>query len=190
MDVAVKTIFIPAICLLFVSGCASMSKSECANANWETRGALDGQNGSPLSLLSSHASACAKIGVSPNAELYSKGHANGVKRYCTPSSGLAKGRVNAEYNDVCPVGLEAPFLSSFVDGLELNLFKTEQEKYAAESRLYRLRLEQATYDDPIPEDLLDDLEYEEDTVTRLSSQELRLKLRISELRLRVSAAIR
>lgn len=185
LDVTVKTIFIPAICLMFMSGCASMSKSECASANWESRGALDGQNGSPLSLLSDHTSACAKIGVTPNAGLYSKGHANGVKLYCTPSSGLAKGRMNAEYNDVCPVGLEAPFLSSFVDGLELNLFKVEQEKAVAESRLYRLRLEQSRYDDPIPEHLLDDLDNEEDTVARYSSQELRLKLRISEMRLKI-----
>jgi hypothetical protein len=186
--VTVKTIFIPAICLVFISGCASMSKSECASANWETRGSLDGQNGSPLSLLSSHAKACAKIGVSPNAGLYNKGHANGVKLYCTPRNALAKGRINAEYNDVCPVALEATFLSSFVDGLELNLYKVEQEKAVAESRLFRLRLKQAAHDGPAPEDLLDDLDSEEDAVSSLSSQELSLKLRISEMRLKINAA--
>lgn len=167
-----------------------MSKSECASANWEARGALDGQNGRPLSLLSSHTSACAKIGVSPNALLYSKGHANGVKLYCKPSSGLAQGRNNAEYNDVCPIDLEAPFLLSFVDGLELNLYKAEQEKALAESRLYRLRLKQAAHDGAAPQDLLDDLDNEESAVSRLSSQELSLKLRISEMRLKINAARR
>jgi cell wall-associated NlpC family hydrolase len=184
---AAKTILISGICLLFISGCASMSKSECASANWETRGSLDGQNGSPLSLLSSHAKACAKIGVSPNAELYRKGHANGVRLYCTPQNGLAEGRQNAQYNDVCPTDLEAPFLSSFVDGLELSLYKAEREKASAESRLYRLRLEQAAHDGPAPDKLVKRLENQENEVSRYSSEELRLKLRISELRLKIDA---
>lgn len=179
----IRTILILVACAVFISGCASMSKSECASADWETRGAFDGQMGSPLSLLSEHVSACAKIGVSPNAALYGKGHANGVKLYCTPNSGLAKGRENAEYNDVCPIGLEAPFLASFVDGLELNLYKIEQQKAAAESRLFSLRLEQATHY-VVPEDLLSDVKYAEEAVTNLSSQALRLKLRIAEMRLR------
>ena len=182
-----KTILISGICLLFVSGCASMSKSECASANWEARGSLDGQNGSSLSLLSSHAKACGKIGVSPDAELGRKGHANGVRLYCTPRNGLAEGRQNAQYNDVCPTDLEAPFLSSFVDGLELSLYRVEREKASAESKLYRLRIEQAAHDGPAPDTLVRRLEKQENAVSNYSSEELRLKLRISELRLKINS---
>ena len=44
-----------------VSGCASLSKSECMNASWEDIGIRDGANGRPEEYLIQHSTACAKV---------------------------------------------------------------------------------------------------------------------------------
>ena len=49
-----------------LSGCASLSKSECLNANWEDIGVRDGANGQPEEYLIQHSTACAKVNVAPD----------------------------------------------------------------------------------------------------------------------------
>jgi len=107
-----------------------------------------------------------------------------MKRY------IEEGMPMESNSDVCPVDLEAPFLNSFVDGLELKLSDVEQRKSAAESRLFRLRVEQAALKGPVPEKLAKKLDRQETAITNLENEKYQLRLRISELRLQVTSLAR
>jgi len=77
-------IFAAVAVLASLSGCASLSKSECLNANWEDIGVRDGANGQPEEYLIQHSTACAKVGVTPDREHWLAGHEQGLERFCTP----------------------------------------------------------------------------------------------------------
>lgn len=171
-------------CLILVSGCASMSKSECANANWQARGFADGENGSPVSLLDRHTKACSRIDIHPDEVLYRKGHSEGVKLYCTPRKGLSLGRNNSTYYDVCPASLEPAFLLSLIDGLELKLFELQQQSFSAESKLFQLRLQLAVAQEADKKAISADISNQENILSDINSTQLSIRTRISEYRLR------
>src|SRR5688572_5168385 len=77
-------VFAAAALLGTLGGCASLSKSECMNANWEDIGTRDGANGQPEEYLIRHSTACAKVGVAPDRGAWIKGRENGLERFCVP----------------------------------------------------------------------------------------------------------
>jgi hypothetical protein len=120
---------------LVLAGCASMSKRECVTANWQQRGAADGNKGLPVSTLRSHGEACAAVSVVPDAIAYVTGYRQGLQDYCTPENGLQLGTVNREYLDVCPPQLEKAFLPSYIEGLQLKLIQLELDPRTGGSQL-------------------------------------------------------
>jgi hypothetical protein len=82
-----RSLAFPALALLALaslSGCASISESECMSANWEDIGIRDGANGRPEEYLIEHSKACSKVSVSPNRTAWLKGREQGLERFCTP----------------------------------------------------------------------------------------------------------
>lgn len=67
-----------------LGGCASLSKSECMNANWEDIGIRDGANGRPEEYLIEHSTACAKVNVKPDRQQWLRGRERGLERFCEP----------------------------------------------------------------------------------------------------------
>jgi hypothetical protein len=67
-----------------IGGCASMSKSECLNADWEDVGIRDGADGRPEEYLIQHSTACAKVNVKPDRGAYLHGRERGLERFCVP----------------------------------------------------------------------------------------------------------
>lgn len=112
---------VPAIllALLFLAGCAaSMSKKECAVADWYSVGVEDGSKGYALSRIGGYRKSCAKIGVTPDAGRYAQGRLVGLQSYCTYQRGYAEGARGSTGQSVCPAGpLEAEFMSGYYDGL-------------------------------------------------------------------------
>ncbi|MFK5954268.1 MAG: DUF2799 domain-containing protein [Desulfobacterium sp.] len=102
-----------AACLLMGNGCATMSASECQNADWETIGFEDGSKGRLPSHVGKHRKACAKHNITPNLGFYLKGHAQGVKLFCTESNGIIIGKKGTSYNGVCPAELSERFLNGY-----------------------------------------------------------------------------
>lgn len=127
---------LPALLLtaLFVAGCAGgMSKKECAVADWYAVGVEDGSKGYDLSRLGSHRKACAKAGVTPDADRYAQGRLVGLQSYCTFERGRAQGQRGAAMSTVCPAGpLEAQFTQGYNAGLPL--FCTYDRGYAEGKR--------------------------------------------------------
>lgn len=85
-----------------VSGCASLDRSECLNANWYAIGLEDGARGRPLERLGDHRRACAEHRVAPDGERYVVGRNEGLKSFCTYERGFSQGRAGHAYAGSCP----------------------------------------------------------------------------------------
>src|SRR4051812_34107862 len=70
--------------LASLTGCASLSKSECLSANWEDVGIRDGADGRPEEYLIQHSKACAKVAVVPDRGAWLHGREQGLDRFCVP----------------------------------------------------------------------------------------------------------
>lgn len=100
-------------CLLLVS-CQTMSKEECAVADWRVIGEQDGAAGyNPQDRFARHVKACAKAGVAANQTVWYQGYQQGLPRYCTPLNGLSVGSQGKAYGNVCPTNLEAGFREGY-----------------------------------------------------------------------------
>lgn len=95
------SLYVICAALLTLMGCASMSKEECAVANWHTVGFEDGSAGRALNYIGRHRKACAKAGVAPEMGEYEQGHAKGLDYYCVFDTGFRLGSSGSGYNAVC-----------------------------------------------------------------------------------------
>lgn len=135
-----------AVCLA-LSGCASMSESECKVADWQRIGQRDGEQGQPDSRIADHTEACAKVGVQPDAARYRRGWDRGVLSYCTADVGWREGLAGRSYQGVCRGRNEADFLRFHRAGSEVH--RVEQEISSNHSEINRIeeQLRKAKTDD-------------------------------------------
>ncbi len=124
-------LFCAVIATATLSGCASLSESECLQANWYAIGMEDGAKGKSLSSLGSHRRACADAGVSPDVDQYTAGRDEGLIQYCTAANGLDAGKRGVSYRGVCPADYELEFLNAYRVGKLIHTVRTEM---AANSR--------------------------------------------------------
>lgn len=136
-----KIALLPAIIVIvtFTSGCATLSKGECIEADWYEIGIRDGSSGKPRSVLDSHREACKKHGVAPNREHYYAGRTKAINTYCTPDNGFLIGKQGGYYKQVCPLHLDRGFLNSYKLGKEI--YDINRDIVKAESRLEKLEKE-------------------------------------------------
>ena len=87
---------------LLLSGCATLSPSECRVANWREQGAEDGARGQPARHIAEHQKACAGSGATPDAAAYEAGRQEGLKLYCTPKGLYNAARAGRPYRGACP----------------------------------------------------------------------------------------
>ena len=133
------TIVLLAGCL-GLSGCASLSESQCLANDWQTVGYSDGLKGKQSSALLKHQNACVKHGVVPDRDTYMIGWHKGVEQYCQPSNGFAAGERGSGYANVCPAHLQNAFFDAYSEGRRLYLAQVEintlrQEIYHKERHL-------------------------------------------------------
>jgi hypothetical protein len=129
-----------AVCLLLafaLSGCASMSESQCRQADWSARGLADGREGRSAQRLDDHVEACAKIGVAPDRTAWDKGWEQGIRSYCTASSGWREGLRNQTYWGGCrgQAGEDA-FMNHYQLGQQL--YGLQQQLQRNDGELQRL----------------------------------------------------
>lgn len=111
--------------LIVISGCSTLGKDECLNADWRSIGYVDGTRGYSGSHIGSHRKACAKYGVVPNLDQYEQGRLKGLREYCTPHNGYRLGIRGKGYNGVCPADLDPAFRSAINEGRKV--FTLERE---------------------------------------------------------------
>ena len=101
-------------------GCATLSKEDCLNADWEKIGYEDGSQGKEPESFLEHRKACAAHGVAANVEAYQKSWAQALlDEYCTEERGFTLGRTGKSYKDVCPAEFETVFLTGYNRGRRL-----------------------------------------------------------------------
>jgi uncharacterized protein DUF2799 len=103
---------------LLVSGCASLDRNECINADWYAIGLEDGARGRALERLGDHRRACAKHNVAPDTGRYVAGRNDGLKSFCTYERGFSEGRAGNAYAAACPQPTN--FLAGYERGRELH----------------------------------------------------------------------
>lgn len=108
-----KKVLLLSAAALVLSSCATMNKSECLTANWNTIGFGDGSKGYSASRIDQHRSACAEHGIAPDLTAYNAGRDKGLAQYCIPATGYNKGLSGSSYNGVCKGHNERAFLDAF-----------------------------------------------------------------------------
>lgn len=112
---------LPLVPLLVIAlgGCASLSESECADADWEQIGYRDGAGGASGQRIAAHAKACAEYGVSVDQDTWRAGYDRGIDSYCTPANAVREGLSGAMYSGVCPGETGVMFESYYRAGREV-----------------------------------------------------------------------
>lgn len=135
------------ITMMFPTGCTTMKKEECLNADWYQIGFEDGARGYDISRITKHRKACAKVDVIPDFDQYKKGRDQGLIEYCTAYNGYHLGLKGREYNDVCHGNLKPGFFDAYQIGREIYLF--ERKVAAEQGELDRLNTRMTELEDRI-----------------------------------------
>lgn len=101
---------------VLLSGCATMSKSDCLEADWYSRGVQDGQAGQPSNKIASYQKICGKHDISVDQNNYLKGHTEGIRVFCRPDTGYQLGSNGRSFPNVCPADLQPAFKQAYDKG--------------------------------------------------------------------------
>lgn len=153
-----------ALLLCSLGGCASLSKSECLNANWEDIGVRDGANGQPEEYLIQHSTACAKVNVVPDRGAWLHGREQGLERYCQPHRMYAIGEYGGGFDiGICRNFDQDRLADAYEKGREVNRRAGILNGIDSELRDIRTKLEKKDLEQKERERLayrLGQLEYE------------------------------
>jgi len=114
-------LFAPLAALAALSGCASLSESECRNANWEDVGIRDGAAGRPEEYLIEHSKACGKVAVVPDRGAWLHGREQGLERFCVPYRVYQIGEYGGGFDaGICRNFDQDRLISAYENGREVN----------------------------------------------------------------------
>ncbi|MEO0327683.1 MAG: DUF2799 domain-containing protein [Pseudomonadota bacterium] len=119
-----------------ITACQSLSNEECAVADWRIIGEKDGAAGfTPEERYSDHVKSCERADIVPDETLWSAGYQIGLKRFCTPFSGIKHGRAGKPYENQCPPLLDFNFSQGYDLGLKENRKRDEIRDLEASLRV-------------------------------------------------------
>ena len=123
-----------------LSGCESMSVSECRVADWSRVGFNDGAAGTAETRIADYTEDCGKAGVTANATAYRQGWDSGIQRYCTAANGWREGVQGRSGKDSVCVG--QPGHSGFSRFLEsgLRVYRTQEQISRNSSEIGRMEM--------------------------------------------------
>ena len=140
-------IFFAAVAISSVlTGCTSMTISECEVADWGRIGFMDGARGQSERQLATYVKDCAETSIEPNPQEYRKGWDNGIQQYCTASNGWDEGIQGHEHKaQACrgQAGNKA-FISYFSAGMQLYITNEQISRNEAEINQLVTRIDEST----------------------------------------------
>lgn len=101
---------------LALSGCSTLNKKECINADWASIGYQDGFNGHKESRIGQHREACAEYGVKPVLQSYLQGYNKGAYEYCRPFRGYQHGLKGKRNKNICKGEQRKPYNLAYSQG--------------------------------------------------------------------------
>lgn len=128
--------------LLLMSGCASLSESQCVAGDWETVGYRDGLAGKQSTQLLQHQNACVKHGSVPDRIAYLAGWDDGVRQFCLPGNGFNTGEAGRAFAGVCPDDLQDAYYAAYQEGRRLYLATSEIDGLNREIAQKEYRMQQ------------------------------------------------
>ena len=142
--------------LLYLAGCASVSKEDCLLTDWFEMGRMDGMQGKPRTVFQNRAKPCLEHGINADRQAYYQGHDEGLKYYCTEQKGFELGRQGLAYKPVCPLQLEKDFKTGYQKGREL--YGYESKIASLQRRLEKIerkisKREEKLYSDDLSDEL-------------------------------------
>ena len=143
--------------LSLTTACATLSQSECLQADWHDIGQRDGSQGYARDRLEDHKTACAEYGVMSYPNAYHEGRRAGLEIYCTAENGLEQGKAGAVYHYVCPVEREAAFLKNHKLGREIYEITQQMRKVKHEIEIKEKRLDKEDLSDQQRKQLRDEI---------------------------------
>jgi hypothetical protein len=133
-----------------LGGCASLSKSECMNANWEDIGIRDGANGQPEEYLIQHSTACAKVNVVPDRGAYLHGRETGLERFCVPHRAYQLGEYGSGFEvGICRNFDQERLQDAYEKGRDVNQRSNELSNIDGEIHDINTRLENNDKEKPL-----------------------------------------
>jgi len=133
-----------------LGGCASLSKSECVNANWEDIGIRDGANGKPEEYLIQHSTACAKVNVVPDRGAWLHGRETGLERFCVPHRAYQLGEYGNGFDSgICRNFDQERLQDAYEKGREVHQRSSELGAIDSELRDIHIRLEDKDKENPL-----------------------------------------
>jgi len=150
MNGSLIRLFAVAALLCGMSGCASLSKSECMNASWEDIGIRDGANGQPEEYLIRHSTACAKVNVVPDRGAWLHGREQGLERFCVPSRMYQLGEYGSGFDaGICRNFDQERLQDAYEKGREVHRRSDELGAIDSEIRDINVRLEDKDKEHPL-----------------------------------------
>ena len=128
--------------ILTLSGCASLSRNECAAGDWYGIGQRDGANGYPQERFADHAAACVAHGVTADRQRWLDGRERGLERFCTARHAFDVGASNSSYAGVCAGPAEDDFLHGYRLGKALAAARSRRDRWDHEINRLNQRLEE------------------------------------------------
>ena len=107
------------VLMVALGGCAGMDSDECRTADWRAIGYEDGVQGQSAAYFGTRRKACAEHGITADFDAYLAGRAEGVAHFCRPQNGYHLGAQGHPDPGICPVVLEAAFVTAHADGYGL-----------------------------------------------------------------------
>lgn len=132
-----RWIFLPALLLAALAGCAGMGADECRTADWHAIGYEDGARGQAPEFFGERRKDCAEHGITADFAAYRAGRSEGLAHYCRPHNGYQLGTRGSRYAGICPAELEGPFLVAYDEGY--GLYEREATLRNLNKRLHHSR---------------------------------------------------
>jgi hypothetical protein len=134
---------------ILLSGCESMSVSECKVADWGRVGYSDGARGVSDRRIASYTEDCGEAGIETDPQAYRKGWDAGIVNFCTPANGWREGTLgNSGKASVCQgqAGY-AGFARYLQAGLQVHSTQEQMKRNTSESDRLQKRLEASKSDE-------------------------------------------
>jgi len=133
-----------------LGGCASLSKSECMNANSEDIGIRDGANGQPEEYLIQHSTACAKVNVVPDRGAWLHGRDTGLERFCMPHRMYQLGEYGSGFDvGICRNFDQGRLQDAYEKGRDVHQRSADLSNIDSEMQNIRTRLEDKDKEKPL-----------------------------------------
>lgn len=153
----------------YIQGWRRGAQEYCAPS--EHTGLLDGQAGTPANAINTRLPICNRAAVSLNVTNYLKGHAQGLKHFCTYQNGNNIAMTGRRLPEVCPKELNANFSKGW---------QTGQQIYCAQTvNAFALGKARQPYPEACPQNLYYGFKSEYDRGSAISNQ-----IEASEARMR------